>query len=98
MKVYKTVPVPARTREVIMSKVCDICKKIYSVNDKDSWTDENYDILNTEIYMEEGRDYYHEGGNKEITEVDICPDCFKNHLIPWLESIGAIIKKTEVDW
>lgn len=99
MKVYKTIPVPAKTREVLSSKTCDICKKEYKTNDEDSWSDNNHDILETEIRMEEGWDCgYGDGGDKEVTEVDICPDCFKNHLIPWLEHMGAVIRKREVDW
>lgn len=100
MKIYKTVPVPAKTREVIVSKVCDICKKTYSVKNVDSWSDNEYEILETEIKLEKGEQYgpWDGGGDKTITEVDICPSCFENHLIPWLESMGAVIKKTEVDW
>jgi hypothetical protein len=99
MKNYITTSIPAKTREVLVSKTCDICKEIHDVDEEDSWTGDKYNILETEIRLEEGSDYgYDSGGNKEITEVDICPDCFKNHLIPWLESIGATIRKKEVDW
>lgn len=31
-------------------------------------------------------------------EVDICPDCFKNKLVPWLISQGAKIKQEDWDW
>ncbi len=98
MKNYTTISIPAKIREVLVSKTCDICKEIHDVYDEDSWTDDKYNILETEIRLEEGSDYGYSGGNKEITEVDICPDCFKNHLIPWLESMGATIRKKEVDW
>lgn len=49
------------------------------------------------IYHREG-DSYPEGGSGTITEVDICPDCFQNKLVPWLELQGATIKEKDWEW
>ena len=39
---------------------------------------------------------YPEGGSGEETTIDICPDCFKDKLIPWVESFGG--KPTVKEW
>lgn len=47
------------------------------------------DVKNTQVMLEEG--YFFNSAATEIqrTTFDICPDCFKSKLIPWMESQGV---------
>lgn len=85
MKEYITVNVPATTKEVQTSVVCDICgqKSIYTW----SWKTDNYDATDIEIMHRTGNNYP-EGGSGTKFECDICPECFQNKLVPFLQSIA----------
>jgi hypothetical protein len=41
---------------------------------------------------------YPDGGWFEEVDIDICPQCFKNTLIPFLKEKGVKIEKNEVDF
>ena len=41
---------------------------------------------------------YPEGGSGETVLVDICPKCFDERLVPWLQSQGAEPRKEEWSW
>lgn len=66
------------------SIVCDICKK----TTKNGWREGWYDAFESSIWMKTGSSFP-EGGSGEETTIDICPDCFKEKLIPWVKSFGG---------
>jgi hypothetical protein len=88
--------------------VCELCRKRYRGDD---WNRDYYEHLECdvvqkifhakpvkqEIKLEEGTSYP-EGGSYEGFILDICPTCFKDKLIPWFESQGGTVRKTEGDW
>ncbi len=87
MKTYKTI---TAQREELESLTCDLCGKQVPVDD---WTHSEGDsgqfrIARTRVSLREGY-VYPEGGSGEEVEYDICPECFKTKLIPWIESQGA---------
>ncbi len=90
MKHYKTVAVPATTRQQLTVMTCDCCKNM--IVKKDSWSEEG--VL---VQYKTGNNYP-EGGSGDITSVDICPACFKEKLRPWLESQGCKFHTEEWDW
>ena len=93
MKHIKTVTKKS-TYEVVDSVVCDICKKTYN----DSWNkSSDYDVLEVEIRMKTGSSYP-ESGSGEETTFDVCPDCFKNRVIPELQKFGAEPTVSEWDY
>lgn len=98
MKVYKTVDVPATTREVLVKRRCDLCGKESKSSD---WDAGSYEVNETEIKItmkqKEGSNYP-EGGSGTEYEIDLCPDCFTERLVPWLKSEGATIEESEWDW
>jgi len=49
------------------------------------------------VKQKEGESYP-DGGSGTEYEIDLCPDCFKNRLVPWLKSEGANIGEMEWDW
>jgi hypothetical protein len=91
MRIYGERTVPARVERFVKCATCDIChEEIPRVKD-------TYETSEVEVRLKEGRDYP-EGGSGEETEIDVCPDCFKTKLIPFIESFGSTIKPTEYDW
>ena len=80
MKHMKTVEVPATTKSFVYKVTCDLCRK--DIKSESYRTDE------VMIYYREGSSYP-EGGHGTETKVDICGECFKEVLVPWLESKGA---------
>ena len=98
MKVYETKAVPATTREILIKRKCDLC----GIESKSSdWNAGFYEVNETEIKItmkqKEGSSYP-EGGSGTEYEIDLCPSCFTNRMIPWLKSKGAEIKEREWDW
>ena len=97
MKVYENVKIPSRVEKKLVSRKCDLCGKIGA----DSWGGGCYEVLETEmtvtIIQKEGNSYP-EGGTGTEYEIDLCPDCFKSRLVPWLISQGANIQENEWDW
>ena len=59
-----------------------------------NWTKEDFERDETAISLEEGH-YYPDSNYGEKLSIDICPNCFKNKLVPWLESQGAKMRKKE---
>ena len=87
MMYYKEVIIPESTKQVLDRTTCDLCKK----------------TITKEVYSEEAvtiecktGELYPEGGVGEIANVDMCPDCFKTKLIPWLKEQGC--EPTIADW
>jgi hypothetical protein len=94
MKVYEP-KVVTETKQVFKYVQCDICGS--QATDNDNWEGEYYGVSETEIKYREGTSYP-EGGSGTAIKVDICPTCFMEKLVPWLESQGVLIKKEEWDW
>lgn len=98
MRHYKTVEVPATTKQELDKTTCDLCGKEAK---RGYWESSSYEVNDTEIEVtikhEDGYNYP-EGGNGTKYSVDMCPDCFKERLIPWLESQGCKAERKEWDW
>jgi hypothetical protein len=77
-----------QNREITITDaiVCDLCKKEFK---GDEWTDDTYHHIETKVsyndYESFPDDYY---TNEEIS-MDICPECFKHKLIPWILKQGG---------
>lgn len=94
VKIRETRKVPATKKEVVVATVCDLCKRKYRY---EGWNQGLYEREETEISYESG-EVYPEGGSTEVISYDICPKCFKEKLMPWLESQGAEHNLEERDW
>jgi hypothetical protein len=96
MREYEKVIVPARTEEVLVRRKCDLCGV---EAEKADWDAGVYVVDETEIKIiikhKEGS-CYPEGSWGSEYEIDLCPECFRERLIPWLKGEGANIK--EVEW
>lgn len=94
MKKYKKIPVPATLRDVLEYEECDICKKR---TDGRGWKEHSYSVVDIDISMRTG-DEYPSGGSGDVISFDVCPDCFENKLIPWMQAQGAEPTIKEWDW
>jgi hypothetical protein len=98
MRVYKEKTIPAKTIRECTHRICDICGTKGGDGD---WTGSTYAINETEVSIritqKEGNSCP-DGGSGTKYDIDLCPTCFKNKLIPWLRSQGATIQEIEWDF
>lgn len=100
MKIFKKVKIPARIAEECIYCKCDICGKKGKYDD-DGWSSNIYHVNETEIKVTIKQKEGHscpDGGSGTQHEIDLCPECFKKKLIPWLRSQGAEVKEEEWSW
>lgn len=97
MKIYKDKEIPARKEKILVKRACDLCGK----GGKHSWDGGVYEESNTTIKVsvchKQGYSYP-EGGSGDGIDIDLCPSCFRNKLVPWLQEQGANIKYEEWDY
>ena len=62
-------------------------------HDEDHYTD-----VTTTIALERATNYSGEDGSNEYLFFDVCPECFKQELIPFLKSKGAEPQKANYYW
>lgn len=91
MEHMKTVKIPEHEEEVVDSKTCDICGAVIK-------EDSAYEINSVEVECRTGQHFYPDGGEGEITKVDMCKACFMGKLVPWLQSIGVKVKTEAWSW
>jgi len=101
MRQAKQIEIPAKTQEGLDFIKCDLCGAATNRDDFDSksgnWAKGSYNELLVAVYLQEGSNYP-EGGHSKSLVFDICPDCFKGKIVPYLESLGAKPRKVENDW
>lgn len=93
MKTYEKRTQPAREYDALVETKCDLCGK----TTKSEWKDGSFDALEVEVRLKTGSSYP-DGGSGDETTVDICPECFRTKLIPWVESHGGKATTKEWDW
>lgn len=87
MKHYKSVNVPAKTERVLDITTCDFCHTAIK--------EEPYEVAEVTLKCRTGEVFPGAGWGKEES-VDICPDCYRNQLLPWLASKG--VSPSVEDW
>lgn len=93
MKTYKEVP-RTGTDRVLDKLKCDICQRDFD----NHWDRQfSYEVLETVVKFKTGESFPEGGSGKEII-IDICPECFKRTLVPFIESFGSKIVEKEWDW
>jgi len=83
--------------DVVMKVTCDICGREGQMSDWPVEGGTGYETNETKVYFKTGT-AYPEGGSGVEYDVDVCPKCFTERLIPWLRSQGAAVRKTEWDF
>ncbi len=90
MIIYEDKTYTTRVVELIR---CDCCGK----ESKYRWATGGFDIEEVCIKYESGK-HYPEGRFTKIIEADICPECFKDIIIPTLEKVGVKFLTRESDF
>ena len=97
MRKYETKMVESEVTNCI-GIFCDLCGK---QGVRDHWESGAYEINETElmvtVHQKEGESYPECGYGTEIT-VDMCPECFKNKLVPWINSQGGNVEHKDWSW
>lgn len=91
------------TTKALQEMKCDMCGKTsdrsdWIVTEPDSYPSER--MVETIIKINDtSRTYCADyGGDSKNASIDLCPDCFRQKLIPFLESQGVKIHVEEYDW
>lgn len=102
MKIYETrKEIKEITHTELVQRKCDLCGFASNYGSVEEWKGGDYRINETIIQITvRYRDgvNYPECGDGSLYDIDICPKCFKEKLIPWLESQGADIKQEKWGW
>ncbi len=89
-----------RTTKVCVRRTCDLCGR--ETKDGTDWDGTStYDFEETEVSVTvkcETGERYPSGGQSTAYAVDLCPNCFKDKLVPWLQGQGAKVDPVELDW
>ena len=97
MEVSKIVRVPEVSRPKVVGFVCDLCKAQSLNGNGAGWAKNVFDAAATTVSMTTGA-HYPGGGSGEIQSVDLCPQCFEDKLLPWLQGQGAVVTTKDMDW
>lgn len=86
--------------ERIVETICDICGKqqTYEVDEEfGTWDNDAFSIACVSMRYRKGS-RYPEGTNYEDQIFDICPSCWKKHILPFIKSFGAKPRKEIIDF
>lgn len=97
-RTYKTVAVPATTRQELVERCCDLCGKKAN---SDDWGDNSYNFDETDVQVSikyRKGEAYPSGGSEVACSIDMCPTCFTQKLVPWLKSQGVTVQAISSSW
>ena len=96
-KIYETKVRQSYEYKKEVARKCDLCSKQSYTGD---WGDGCYKIdeveIKTKVFCTKGTSHPYNGSTTDY-DIDLCPKCFEEKLIPWLKSQGAEIKPVKVD-
>lgn len=103
MKVMETItipPKPSETKKIVSHILCDLCGTVGhpGYSGEVEW-DRNKagDQTETAVVCKAGYASC-DGGHWNTVSFHICPGCFRDKLVPWLESQGAKKTDDEIEW
>lgn len=79
---------------------CDLCGTTVEKRqhrEGADWSTGTYEVLETAVWLKQGESYP-EGGQHDVREYDICPECFRDRLEPWLMEQGAVPRERSLDF
>jgi len=97
MKKYETRP-RTGVETYLAETTCDLCG---AVAKRGNWESSSWEVNEVEVEVtvrQKDGSSYPEGGWGTELNVDICPNCFKDVLIPFLRSKGAQIEEKAWDF
>ena len=82
----------------LIETTCDLCG---AVAKRGEWGSATWEVAETEIKItirQKDGEAYPDSGDGTEYNVDMCPKCFKEKLIPWLTSQNATCERKAWDW
>jgi hypothetical protein len=89
MEHHKTITIPERQSTVFDYKTCDLCKKKI---------EEEYGEKSEVTMLYSNGYHYPEGGGGTEQIFDVCPDCWNDKIVPFMEGQGALFRIREWDY
>ena len=87
-----------RIENIITEIRCDICGKVAKGG---TWVSSEWEVnevkIGVTLHTKEGQHYPETAWGTEYN-VDLCPTCFADKLLPWLKSQGAQLQPIEYQW
>lgn len=80
-------------RRVLAGVTCDICGRKAT---SDDWSEESYGVDEIRIERRHGQQFP-EGDFTVLSSFDLCPDCWENKLLPWMQEQGATPSDVDYD-
>lgn len=95
MKKTKKVIVPESVSEEQVAIICDVCGDESPASY--CWAKGSYESKEVEVvYVSRSGPIGY--GSSDILSFDLCPNCFCDKLVPFLESLGAKPNKSSIDY
>lgn len=98
MKIKEKRVFPARTENVVVGLKCDLCAKLVH---RDRWGFESSEIndvlVKITMHRKTGQSWP-DGGFQREQEIDICPNCWDEIVMPFLVSKGVEENVVETEW
>jgi hypothetical protein len=97
---YETRTPEPRPHQVCVERKCELCGKAahFPEAHDGSWSEKSsYDVATVQVSYEEGSSFP-EGKMAEKVSFDICPQCFKDVLVPFLQEKGAKPTVEDTGW
>lgn len=96
MRKYEKRIIPSEEKDVLVETSCDLCGKIAK---NGGWESSTYEVnevdVSVSVHHNEGTVYPDGDGWGTKINVDMCPDCFRNVLVPFLNEKGANVQIKE---
>lgn len=94
---WKVVPeqVVVNKHKELVRRTCDVCKTV-SCEDKEDWGN-SVETIKTSLFIERRQNFI-DCGNISVKNIDICPNCFEKHLIPFFRTLNVEFNEDEWDW
>ena len=81
---------PAYTKMEVTKVTCDLCGNKINISE--------YSAEEIQVSCKTGSCYPEGSGSGDLTEFDVCSQCFEKKLIPWFQSQGAEPQVSEWDY
>ena len=86
------IEIPATKAMQVVRIDCDICGREIK-------PEGHCEVRRTIVSITEGRAYGSDGGDTETREFDVCAECFREKLVPWISSHrGTEPRVQESNW
>jgi len=98
MKRYETrTETKPQTYRDLVSFSCDVCKREATHAKREDWAESGYEVNEVTVKHETG-ERYPEGTHIDTLCFDLCPECFREHVVEHLKGLGAEPRVEEVDF